>query len=72
MGYDGPMTNTAHTTTTRTGIEAIDCPDCGAPHIVDYDTHAISIAHESDPRSEFLDDDGRSFDCLDCGAKVSA
>jgi hypothetical protein len=39
-------------TTTRTGTEAIDCTDCGIPHIVDYDTFAVSLAFDHDERSQ--------------------
>lgn len=56
----------------KTGIEAIDCTDCGAPHLVDYDNHSVIPAHDVDPRSAALDDDGQTFDCLDCGARVQA
>jgi hypothetical protein len=56
----------------KTGVESIDCTDCGIPHIVDYDTHAVSLAFEHDERSTTLDDDGLTFDCIDCGAKVPA
>lgn len=59
-------------TTMRTGTEAIDCTDCGIPHIVDYDTFAVSLAFDHDERSQTLDDDGKSFDCIDCGTKVPA
>lgn len=65
------MTHTTTHTPDKSGIEAIDCTDCGAPHIVDYDTHAVSHATDDD-RPTYLDDDGESFDCLDCGAKVPA
>lgn len=69
------MTTTTNTTThadnTRTGVESIDCPDCGALHLVDYDTHNVELALP-DARSTTLDDDGLSFDCMDCGAKVPA
>jgi DNA-directed RNA polymerase subunit RPC12/RpoP len=57
---------------TRTGIEAIECTDCGSLHYVDYDTNAVEIAGEGDPRAAFLDDDQNGFDCLDCGSKVQA
>ena len=57
---------------TRTGIEAIDCTDCGAPHIVDYDTHAVTLADDTHPGWASLDEDALSFDCIDCGAKVAA
>lgn len=59
-------------TTDKTGIEAIDCTNCYAPHIVDYDTHAVEIQRESQDFNTFLDDDGQSFDCIDCGTKVPA
>lgn len=59
-------------TTTRTGVEAIDCDNCGTPYLVDYDRHEVVLADEIEARSTHLDDDGLSFECLDCGDKVQA
>lgn len=59
-------------TTTRTGIEAIDCTDCGFPHIVDYDRHEVGPADEFDALSTTLSEDQTSFDCIDCGEPVKA
>lgn len=62
-----------HTTTIdKTGVEAIDCTDCGTPHIVDYDRHEVVPADEFDPLSTTLDEDQTSFDCIGCGEKVKA
>jgi len=66
------MTTTTEHTTQKTGIEAIDCTDCGAPHIVDYDSHTVEIQRESHDFNTFLDEDQTSFDCIDCGSKVAA
>jgi hypothetical protein len=66
------MNTTTTQTTEKTGIEAIDCADCGAPHIVDYDLATVEPANEADSRITYLDDDSQSFDCRDCGSKVQA
>jgi hypothetical protein len=59
-------------TTDKTGVEAIDCTDCGTPYIVDYDTNAVEPTDETNPFSTYLDDDQAGFNCGDCGAKVPA
>jgi len=66
------MNTTTNQTTDKTGVETIECHDCGSLHYVDYDTNAVEIAGEGDPRASHLDDDQNGFDCLDCGAKVQA
>ena len=66
------MAHTTTQTTDKTGVETIECGDCGSLHYVDYDRSTVEPADEADPRATFMDDDGQSFICIDCGARVSA